>query len=110
MMKIDDDVVDPKPGQVLCDVTNKRLTKNWNGGFGAVFCQGPESCAVTGGKNHCTHNQNYRTCTTYRTYTTKNFLQEALDASRITRSNVPGATLRKRVLRLSETATLMVGF
>src|SRR6476620_5533981 len=77
MMKIDDDVVDPKPGQVLCDVTNKRLTKNWNGGFGAVFCQGPESCAVTGGENHCTHNQNYRTyrtCTSYRTQAKKNFL------------------------------------
>jgi len=38
-------------------------------------------------------------------------IYEALDeASRMTRSNVPGATLRKRVLRLSETATLMVGF
>ncbi len=35
---------------------------------------------------------------------------DAFDASRIMRSNVPGATLRNRVFRLSETAMLMVGF
>src|SRR5260370_3616428 len=34
---------------------------------------------------------------------------DAFAASRIIRSNVPGATLRKRVLRLSETAMLIVG-
>src|SRR2546426_140623 len=34
---------------------------------------------------------------------------DALAASRITRSKVPGATFRKRLLRLRETAMLMVG-
>src|SRR5207249_12052301 len=34
---------------------------------------------------------------------------DALAASRITKSKVPGETFRKRLLRLSETAILMVG-
>ena len=34
---------------------------------------------------------------------------DALAASRITRSNVPGATLRKRLFRFSDTAMLIVG-
>lgn len=36
--------------------------------------------------------------------------QDALEASRIMRSNVPGAVFLKRVFRLRETAMLMVGF
>lgn len=39
-----------------------------------------------------------------------NNYQEAFEASRMTRSKVPGAALRKRPLRLRETAMLMVGF
>ena len=35
---------------------------------------------------------------------------EAFDASRIIKSKVPGAVFRKRVLRLRETAMLIVGF
>jgi len=35
--------------------------------------------------------------------------QEALDASRIMRSKVPGEILRKRVFRLRDTAMLIVG-
>src|SRR5438552_1499320 len=37
------------------------------------------------------------------------FAYDALAASRITRSKVPGATFRKRLLPLRETAMLMVG-
>ena len=43
-------------------------------------------------------------------FRTLNFQETCCAASRMTRSNVPGATLRKRLFRLSETAMLMVGF
>src|SRR5687767_2175231 len=94
VMEVYNYVVKTVSGDVLRDITDEWFTKNRNSGFGAIFGKRPEACAVTGGKNYRAHRGSY----------------EALDASRITRSNVPGETLRKRVLRLSDTATLMVGF
>ncbi len=95
MMQVNDDLVDAVAGEIFGDITDERFTENRYRGFSAVFGEWPEPCAVTGGKNDRAHQPSD---------------QEALEASRMTRSNVPGATLRNRVLRLRETATLIVGF
>ncbi len=100
-MQVHDDLVETVSGDVLRDVTDERFAKNRNCGFGAIFGERPETCAVTGGKNYRAHRRLF--------YNTA-LIKKLSTASRMTRSNVPGATLRKRVLRLSETATLMVGF
>ena len=90
MVQVHYDLVDTIAGEIFGDVANEWLSENRYRGFSAVFSEWPEACAVTGGKNDRPH-------------------YEALEASRMTRSKVPGATLRKRVLRLRDTATLMVG-
>src|SRR5262249_52967169 len=124
MMKIDNDLPNPIASQVFGDVANERFTKDGYCGLGPVLGEWPESSAVTGGKYHCTHQAYFIEALHKKSVLSglvANFaennnrsqavsLQEALEASRMTRSKVPGATLRKREFRLSETATLMVGF
>ena len=85
-MQVNYDLIETVAGEILSDIPDKWFAENWDCGLGSVFSEWPKACAVT------------------------RPAQEAFEASRITRSNVPGATLRNRVLRLSETATLIVGF
>ena len=94
MMQVHHDLIDAVAGEIFGDVTDEWFSEDRYRGFGAVFSEWPKACAVAGRKNDRAHQPD----------------QEALEASRMTRSKVPGATLRKRVLRLRETATLMVGF
>ena len=96
MMQVHDDLIDAVAGEIFGDVTDERFSEDWYRGFGSVFSEWPKACAVAGRKNDRAHQPTDQ--------------EAALEASRMTRSNVPGATLRKRVLRLSETATLIVGF
>jgi hypothetical protein len=55
MMQVHHDLIDAIAGEVFRDIADERLSEDRYGGFGAVFSEWPETCAVAGRKNNRAH-------------------------------------------------------